>query len=242
MRFPLSLTRSLTSYLFRKRRAGKKYFPLVLMLEPLHACNLRCAGCGRIREYADVLDQRLSVDQSLAALDDCGAPIVSVCGGEPLLYEPLDELLDKILERGKHIYLCTNGVLLAGRIDRLPRNRKLFINVHLDGLDAEHDAAAGRQGVFDEAVEGIRAAKAAGYRVYTNTTIYAQTDLDRTVELCEFLKSLKIDGIMISPAYGYESVESCAANDDGSGSIFLTREEIYEKFDLLAERTRHFPR
>jgi len=242
MRFPFSLTRSLTSYLFRKRREGEVYFPLVLMLEPLHACNLRCVGCGRIREYADTLDRQLTVEQSLMALDECGAPIVSLCGGEPLLYEPVTELCEKILERKKHIYFCTNGVLLAKRIDRLPRHRRLFINVHLDGLAEEHDAAAGRSGVFDAAVEGIRAAKEAGYRVYTNTTLYAQTDTDRTIELFGLMKKLKVDGIMLSPAYSYEAVESCAVDADGQGeSIFLSRQEIHDKFNEILARSRPFP-
>ena len=112
MRFPFSLTRSMTSYMFRKKLAGQKRFPLVLMLEPLHACNLRCSGCGRIREYADWVQYRLSVDDCLAALDDCGAPIVSICCGEPLIYPEIQELVERILGRGKHIYLCTNGVKL----------------------------------------------------------------------------------------------------------------------------------
>ncbi|MDZ7616857.1 MAG: radical SAM protein, partial [Patescibacteria group bacterium] len=117
------------------------------MLEPLHACNLRCAGCGRVREYADTMGQRLSVSQCLSALEECGAPIVSVCGGEPLIYPEIEQLTGELLARRKHVYLCTNGVLLQHKLSGFPRSQRLMINVHLDGMEATHDAAACRQGV-----------------------------------------------------------------------------------------------
>ena len=119
MRFPLSLTRSMTAYLLRKKLAGEKIFPLVLMLEPLHACNLSCAGCGRIREYADTMHRRLSVEQCLAAVAECGAPIVSVCGGEPLIYPEIEVLVESLVRQRKHVYLCTNGLLLEKKLARL---------------------------------------------------------------------------------------------------------------------------
>lgn len=236
MRFPLSLTRSMTGYLLKQKLAGRKQFPLVLMLEPLHACNLTCIGCGRIREYADTASQRLSVDECLGAMNECGAPIVSVCGGEPLIYPEIDELLARTLARRKHIYLCTNGVLLEKKVAGFPRDGRLFINVHLDGMEASHDRAVGRKGVFASAVAGIRAAKRAGFAVYTNTTVYKQTDIHETAVLLEYLTELGVDGFMLSPAYGYESIQKNAP--DSAEEIFMTRSEINAKFrqakDLLS--------
>ena len=112
MRFPLSLTRSMTAYLLKQRLGGRTHFPLVLMLEPLHACNLACTGCGRIREYADTLQSRMSMDECLASVDECPAPVVSICGGEPLVYEGVEELVRRTVARPRHVYLCTNGLLL----------------------------------------------------------------------------------------------------------------------------------
>ena len=163
MRFPLSLTRTMTSYLLRKKLAGEKKFPLVLMLEPLHACNLKCIGCGRIREYAETVGQSLSIDECLASVDECGAPVVSVCGGEPMLYRGVETLVAEIVRRGKHVYLCTNGVLLGQKLPGFRPTSRLFINGHLDGMEATHDRAVQRDGVVSQAVRGIRAAKAAGY-------------------------------------------------------------------------------
>ena len=228
MRFPLSLTRSLAGYLLRKRIAGQQRFPLVLMLEPLHACNLSCAGCGRIREYADTIHQRLSIDECLEAVDECGAPVVSICGGEPLIYPGIEELVARVVARPKHVYLCTNGVQLARKLGGLRPTSRLFLNVHLDGMEASHDRAAGREGVFREATAGIEAAKRAGFQVCTNTTIYRQTDMDEIVVLLEYLTQLGVDGFMISPAYGYEAVEK--ASPDGSPPLFMTRQETHEKF------------
>ena len=140
MRFPISLTRSMTGYLMRQKLAGRKRFPMVLMLEPLHACNLKCAGCGRIREYTDTMKQQLSVEDCLAAVDECGAPIVSVCGGEPLIHPQIDELVERLVEQKKHVYLCTNGTLLTKKIELFRPSSRIFINVHLDGMEATHDA------------------------------------------------------------------------------------------------------
>jgi len=227
MRFPLSLTRSMTGYMLRKRLAGEKKYPMVLMLEPLHKCNLACAGCGRIREYSDTLKQSLSIEQCLAAVDECGVPIVSVCGGEPLIYQGIEELIGKLLARRKHIYLCTNGLLLQRKLPGFPPSDRLMLNVHLDGMEASHDGAAGRPGVFREATDGIRAAKTAGFRVCTNTTIYKETDMDEIAVLFEYLTELGVEGLMISPAYGYEAVQQDAGPTD---NLFMTRQEVHEKF------------
>ena len=146
MRFPLSLTTALTGYLLKKKLAGQQHFPLVLMLEPLHACNLSCAGCGRIREYADSLHARMSVEECLESVVECGAPVVSICGGEPLIYPEIGELVRRVLALGKHVYLCTNGLNLEQRLADLRRHGRLFINVHLDGMEATHDRLVQRPG------------------------------------------------------------------------------------------------
>jgi hopanoid biosynthesis associated radical SAM protein HpnH len=230
MRFPFSLTGSLTAYLVRKKLARCQRFPLVLMLEPLYACNLACAGCGRIREYADHMHDRLTIDQCLAAVDECGAPVVSVCGGEPLIYPGIETLVAEIIRRRHHVYLCTNGVNLEKKLPDFRPSSRLFLNVHLDGTEAIHDHITGRPGVFATAIAAIRAAKQAGFQVCTNTTVYRETDMREIATLFAQLAELRVDGLMISPAYEYEAVK------DGR-SMFLTRDEIQQKFrqarDLL---------
>lgn len=174
------------------------------------------------------MGQRLSVEQCLAAVDECSAPIVSLCGGEPLIYPEIEQLAGEILARRKHIYLCTNGVLLTRKLSGFPRNSRLMVNVHLDGMEATHDAGAGREGVFAAAVEGIEAAKQAGFLVYTNTTIYKETDLNEIAVLFEYLTELRVNGMMISPAYGYQAVQD--ENPAGAEAMFMTRDEVHRKF------------
>jgi hopanoid biosynthesis associated radical SAM protein HpnH len=209
----------------------RKRFPLVLMLEPLHACNLTCTGCGRIREYETTITQRLSLQQCLNAIDECGAPVISICGGEPLLYPEIGPLCAQALERGRHIYLCTNGMFLVKKLGQFKPHDSFFINVHLDGMEKNHDIAVEREGVFKEAVEGLKAAKAAGFKVCTNTTVYKETDMKEIWELFEYLEQFNVDGHMIAPAYGYSAVNE--------REIFMTRDDIREKFadiDRMAAR------
>ena len=227
MRFPLSLTRSMTGYLLKKRLAGQERFPLVLMLEPLFACNLRCSGCGRVREYADCAHEMLSIDECLASVDECGAPVVSVCGGEPLIYPGIEELVARIVAQRKHVYLCTNGLHLEKKLPGLRPSSRLFINVHLDGMEATHDCIVEREGVFQQAVAGIKAARRAGFRVCTNTTVYRQTDVREIAVLLEYLTQLGVDGFMLSPAYSYEAFGEANA---GEGRLFMTRDECRAKF------------
>src|SRR5438045_2794854 len=176
MRFPLTLTTTMANYIVRKKLSREKRFPLVLMLEPLHACNLTCTGCGRIREYKQTIKEKLTVEQGLDSVDACGAPIVSICGGEPLIYPEIGELVQAILKRRKHIYLCTNGMFIHKRLHEFRPTSRFFFNVHLDGLEKTHDLAVEREGVFRAAVAGIKAAKKAGFLVCTNTTIFKETD------------------------------------------------------------------
>jgi hopanoid biosynthesis associated radical SAM protein HpnH len=222
VRFPLSLTASMTKYIAGKRLRGVDKFPLVMMLEPLHACNLTCTGCGRIREYASTIREKLSVEQCLDALGECGAPVVSICGGEPFIYPELGRLVGEILDRKKHIYLCTNGMFIRKRLHEFKPSSRLFFNVHLDGLEKTHDLCVERDGVFREAIDGIKAAKDAGFLVCSNTTIFKETDLNEIRDLFDYLSELRVDGFMISPAYSYAAVQS--------KEIFMSRNDIREKF------------
>ncbi|MCL6480514.1 MAG: adenosyl-hopene transferase HpnH [Firmicutes bacterium] len=222
MRFPLRMTARMTSYIAGKRLRGEEKFPLVLMLEPLHACNLTCTGCGRIREYKQTIDEMLTVEQCVAAAEECGAPVVSICGGEPLIYPAIGRLVRELLGRGRYIYLCTNGMFIRKRLAELVPSPQLFLNVHLDGMERTHDLCVERDGVFREAIEGIQAAKAVGFQVTSNTTIYKETDLNEIAELFDYLQQLGVDGHMISPAYSYAAVMT--------KDIFMSRDEIREKF------------
>jgi hopanoid biosynthesis associated radical SAM protein HpnH len=237
MRFPLSLTSTMATYLLKKKLSGEPRFPLVLMLEPLHACNLTCTGCGRIREYANTIKDKLTVEECLAAVDECGAPVVSICGGEPMIYPGLEELVAKILERKKHIYLCTNGMFIRKKLAGFRPTSRFFFNVHLDGMEKSHDCAVEREGVFQEAVEGIKEAKKAGFLVCTNTTIYKETDMHEIAVLFAYLTELGVDGFMLSPAYGYDAVQK--TNPNGAEQIFMTRDDVHRKFregkDLLKQ-------
>jgi len=231
VRFPLSLTASMSTYIARNRLRRREKFPLVMMLEPLHACNLTCTGCGRIREYADTIREKLTVEQCLTALEECGAPIVSICGGEPMIYPDLGRLVREILKRKKHIYLCTNGMFIRKRLHEFRPSSRLFFNVHLDGLEKTHDLCVEREGVFRDAIDGIKAAKGAGFLVCTNTTIFKETDLHEIRDLFEYLSDLNVDGFMISPAYSYAAVQA--------KEIFMSRNQIREKFraarDILGQ-------
>src|SRR5246500_4908210 len=172
MRYPLKMTANLAKYVAGRRLSGVQKFPMVLMLEPLQACNLTCTGCGRIREYKSTIKQKLSVEECLDSVDECGAPIVSICGGEPMIYPEIGKLVRGILRRRKHIYLCTNGMFIQKRLHEFRPTSRFFFNVHLDGLEETHDRAVERDGVFRAAVDGIIAARKAGFLVCTNTTIY----------------------------------------------------------------------
>jgi hopanoid biosynthesis associated radical SAM protein HpnH len=219
---------SMAGYMLKKKIARQKRFPLVLMLEPLHACNLTCTGCGRIREYESTIKSKLSVEECLQSVDEAGAPIVSICGGEPLIYPQIGELVSGILQRRKHIYLCTNGMFIARKLHLFKPTKRFFFNVHLDGLEETHDKCVERQGVFQEAIEGIKAAKKAGFMVCTNTTVFQETDMGEMDLLFAYLTKLGVDGFMLSPGYGYQAVH--ATNPQGAAEIFLTREQIRAKF------------
>jgi hopanoid biosynthesis associated radical SAM protein HpnH len=216
------MTANLAKYVAGQRFRGTKKFPMVMMLEPLHACNLTCTGCGRIREYKSTINEIMTVEQCVAASDECGAPIVSICGGEPMIYPEIGRLSKEILDRGRHIILCTNGMFIRKRLHEFKPTSSFFFNVHLDGLERTHDLCVERDGVFREAIEGIKAAKAAGFLVCSNTTIYKETDLNEIADLYSYLDTLGVDGYMLAPAYGYSAVQT--------SGIFMTRADIRQKF------------
>src|SRR3954447_18477195 len=222
MRFPLQMTSRIAGYVVKKKLSRAKRFPMVLMLEPLHACNLTCTGCGRIREYSASIKQKLSIEQCLESVDECGAPVVSICGGEPMIYPGIGELVAKIQERKKVVILCTNGMFIRKKLGEFTPSSTFFFNVHLDGMRRSHDLAVERQGVFDDAIDGIKAAKEGGFLVCTNTTVFKQTDMAELDELFAHLTGLGVDGFMISPGYGYAAVET--------KEIFMTRDDIRAKF------------
>ncbi len=233
MRFPLRLNLSLTTHIARQRLQGNEKYPLVLMLEPLHLCNLACDGCGRIVEYKESIREMMSLEECLQAVDECGAPVVSICGGEPLIYPNIKELVEGVLERGKHIYLCTNALLLVRSLPRFRPSSSFTINVHLDGMAETHDKVVGQSGTVWTVIEAIKAAKERGFRVSTNTTIYKETNMQEVEALFTFLTYLKVDGMLISPGYSYEAVKE--------RDIFLARREVRKKFADIMELSKRFP-
>src|SRR5215470_1931259 len=222
MGVPVAQMWTVASYVLRKRLRGEARFPLVLMLEPLYRCNLACAGCGKIQYPANVLRHQLSVEECLRAVDECGAPMVSIPGGEPLLHPEIDRLVAGLVARGKYIYLCTNALLLEEKLPLFTPSRYLSFSVHLDGLEPEHDAAVCRPGTYARAVSAIRAALARGFRVTTNTTLFDNADPERVRAFFDTAMELGVEGMMVSPGYAYE-----AAPDRDH---FLARERTRELF------------
>jgi hopanoid biosynthesis associated radical SAM protein HpnH len=195
---------SIGGYLLKQRLTGRKQFPLVLMLEPLFRCNLACTGCGKIQHPKEILKQNLTPAQCFTAAEECGAPIVSIPGGEPLLHPQISEIVQGLVDRKKYVYLCTNGILLEKSLDKFKPSPYFTIMVHLDGLRDWHDQCVDRKGVFDQAVNAIKAAKAKGFNVNTNTTIFEGANPEEIQEFFDFLADLKIDGMQISPGYSYD--------------------------------------
>ena len=193
------------THLLRQRLSGRKYYPFIVEIEPLFACNLSCPGCGKIQHPTDILRKRLSVEDVVGAVEESGTPMVSIAGGEPLLHPDMDRMVAALVERKVYVYLCTNAVLLRRRLDRFTPSRYFSWVVHVDGLRERHDEAVDRQGVFDEAVAAIRDAKGRGFRVTTNSTFF-NTDTPKTVrDVLDFLNDdVGVDAMMISPAYAYQ--------------------------------------
>ena len=209
----------------RLRRVEK--YPLVLMLEPLYQCNLACAGCGKIQHPDEILKARLTPEQCWAAADECGAPVVSIPGGEPLIHPEIGRIVEGLVERKKFIYLCTNAILLEKKLDEFRPNPYLTFSVHMDGLREEHDASVCREGIYEVAVRAIKAAKGRGFRVTTNSTFFLGADPQRARQMFDAMAALGVDGMMISPGYAYEK-----APDQ---EHFLQREQTKELFRAILD-------
>lgn len=203
MPVPLSQMWTVASYVLGNKLRGNKRYPLVLMLEPLMRCNLACAGCGKIQHPAEILRRELSPQQCFDAVDECKAPIVSIPGGEPLLHPQIDEIVAGLVDRKRYIYLCTNAIKLEEALDKFKPTKYLAFSVHMDGPREEHDVAVCREGVYDIAVSAIKAARSRGFRVTTNTTLFAGVDAERTRHFFDDMMSLGVEGMMVSPGYSY---------------------------------------
>ncbi|KAI9132515.1 adenosyl-hopene transferase HpnH [Acaryochloris sp. CCMEE 5410] len=192
------------TYIVTQRMKGRKRFPLVLMLEPLFRCNLACSGCGKIQHPPEILRQHLSPEECFAAVEECGVPVVSIPGGEPLLHPQIEEIVAGLVARRKFVYLCSNAILLEKNLHKFKPSPYLTFSIHLDGLKEQHDHCVDRDGVFDVAVAAIKAAKAKGFRVTTNTTVFDGANPNDMHQFFDFVSSLGVDGMMISPGYSYE--------------------------------------
>ena len=201
---PISQAWTVASYVLTQKLKGRKRYPLVLMLEPLFRCNLACAGCGKIQYPAHILDKRLSPQQCFDAVEECGAPMVSIPGGEPLIHNEIDQIVAGLVERKKYIYLCTNALLLKKKLDLFKPSKYLTFSVHMDGLKEEHDTAVCRDGTYDIAVEAIKEAVKRGFRVTTNTTLFNGANAQHVRDFFDDAMELGVEGMMLSPGYIYE--------------------------------------
>jgi hopanoid biosynthesis associated radical SAM protein HpnH len=202
---PLRQTVRLGTYLLKQKALRRDKFPLLVELEPLYACNLACAGCGKIQQPHTLLKQRMPVEQAVGAITESGAPMVSIAGGEPLMHPQIDEIVNQLLARNKIVFLCTNAVLLPKHLHKFKPHRNFAWMVHIDGLRERHDASVCKDGVFDQAVEAIRMAQAAGFRVMTNTTFFDTDTPQDVIDVLDYLNDeLGVDNMQISPGFAYE--------------------------------------
>ncbi len=204
MPVPISQMWTVATYVLKQKLRGRKQYPLVLMLEPLFRCNLACAGCGKIQYPPHILKKNLTPEQCFAATEECGAPMVSIPGGEPLLHPQIKEIVEGLVQRKKYIYLCTNALLLKEKIDLFKPSKYLTFSVHMDGQKDHHDFAVCREGTYDVAVEGIKEAVKRGFRVTTNTTLFDGTDPTSVRSFFDEMMDLGVEGMMVSPGYSYD--------------------------------------
>ncbi len=204
MSVPASQMWTVATYVLRQKLAGRKQYPLVLMLEPLFRCNLACAGCGKIQYPAHVLKRQLTPEECFRAVDECGAPAVSIPGGEPLMHPQIGEIVAGLVARKKYIYLCTNALLLEEKLHLFTPSKYLSFSVHVDGQREHHDFSVCREGGYDLAIAGIKAALARGFRVTTNTTLFDGTDPKSVRAFFDEMMELGVEGMMLSPGYSYD--------------------------------------
>ena len=204
MSVPISQMWTVATYLLKQKVAGRKKYPFVLMLEPLFRCNLACAGCGKIQYPAHVLKQELSPEECFKAVEECGTPMVSIPGGEPLMHSQIDKIVEGLVARKKYIYLCTNALLLKEKLDLFKPSKYLTFSVHVDGQKEHHDFSVCREGGYDQAIEGIREAVKRGFRVTTNTTLFDGADPKSVRAFFDEMMELGVEGMMLSPGYSYD--------------------------------------
>ena len=234
MPVPLNQAIRVGAYVVKQHLARRKRYPLVLMLEPLFRCNLACNGCGKIDYPSEILNQRLSVADCLEAVDECGAPVVAIAGGEPLLHKEMPKIVEQILDRGKFIYLCTNALLLEKKLDQYKPHRNFAWDVHLDGDKDMHDHSVSQEGVHARAVAAIKAAKTRGFRVCINTTLFDGAKADKVAAFLDDVNAIGVDGVMISPGYAYERAPDQAH--------FLNRRKSKELFRDIFRAGKARPR
>ncbi len=233
MAIPVSQAFTVATYVLRQKLRGNKHYPLVVMLEPLFRCNLACAGCGKIQYPEHVLQKRLTPEQCWAAAEECGAPIVSIPGGEPLIHPEMPAIVQGLVARKKYVYLCTNALLMERKLPDYTPSKYLTFSVHMDGLKEEHDIAVCREGVYDIAVRAIKAALDRGFRVTTNTTLFEGANPERVRQFFDAMMDLGVEGMMISPGYSYQK-----APDQ---EHFLRRNRTKELFAaILSNRKKHW--
>jgi hopanoid biosynthesis associated radical SAM protein HpnH len=230
MSIPLIQVYRVARYLAGRKLRGEKRYPLVLMLEPLFQCNLACSGCGKIDYPKEILQKRMSVEDALHAVDECGAPIVSIPGGEPLIHKEMPQIVAAIVARKKFVYLCTNALLLSKHIDEYQPSPYLTFSIHLDGNRQRHDESVCQEGVFDKAVAAIRLARGKGFRVTINCTLFIGEDPDDVAAFFDEAMKLGIEGITVSPGYSYQH----APNQD----VFLGRSASKQLFREIFRRRR----
>ncbi len=204
MPIPLSQAIRVGAYVVKQHLLGRKRYPLVLMMEPLFRCNLACAGCGKIDYPAEILNQRLSVAECLEAVDECGAPVVVIAGGEPLLHKEIEQVVQGIIDRKKYVIVCTNALLLEKKMHLFKPNKFFSWSVHLDGNKEDHDRSVCQDGVYDRCVAAIAKTKAAGFRTIINATLFNNADPERMARFFDDVMDMGIDGISVSPGYAYE--------------------------------------
>jgi len=232
MGVPLSQMWTVATYVLGQRLRGRARYPLVLMLEPLFRCNLACAGCGKIQYPPHILKRQLTPQQCFDAAEECGAPMVSIPGGEPLLHPQIREIVEGLVARRKYVYLCTNALLLREKLEAglFKPSKYLTFSVHMDGLEEHHDFAVCREGTYQKAIEGIRLAVRMGFRVTTNTTLFEGADPNAVRAFFDEMMALGVEGMMLSPGYAYEKAP------DQSG--FLKRRETNALFEMILSNRR----
>jgi hopanoid biosynthesis associated radical SAM protein HpnH len=201
---PMGMAMKVGGYVLKQHLSGVKRYPMVLMLEPLFRCNLACQGCGKIDYPAEILNQRISVEDALLAADECGAPIVAIAGGEPLLHREMPQIVEGLIKKGKYVILCTNALLLEKKIGQYKPHKQFCWDIHLDGDKEMHDKSVDQDGVYDRAIAALKLSKSLGFRTSINCTLFDGADPDRVATFLDTVADLDIEGVMTSPGYAYE--------------------------------------